>query len=46
MSFYKHLFGSLRQACDSNKNPDPKQFIQVYRLLSYYSLINDQKVLM
>lgn len=33
------MFGCLRQACGSNQHPDPKQFIQVYRLLSCYSLI-------
>lgn len=29
----------MRQACGSNQHPDPKQFIQIYRLLSCYSLI-------
>lgn len=37
--YLKHFFGIIRQACGSNQNPDPQQFIQVYRLLSCYSLI-------
>jgi len=37
--FVKHFFGIVRQACGSNQHPDPKQFVQIYRLLSCYSLI-------
>lgn len=29
----------MRQACGSNQHPDPRQFVQIYRLLSCYSLI-------
>lgn len=37
------MFGSLYQVCGSNQHPDPKQFIQVYRLLSCFSLIKPPK---
>lgn len=35
----QHFFGRIRQACGANDKPTPKQFIQVYRLLSFASLI-------
>ncbi|KAF0713350.1 Uncharacterized protein FWK35_00025915, partial [Aphis craccivora] len=34
-----HFFGIVRRACGSNQHPDPKQFVQIYRLISSYSLI-------
>ncbi|KAE8738110.1 hypothetical protein FOCC_FOCC016420 [Frankliniella occidentalis] len=35
----EHFFGHIRGSCGSNNHPDPIMFIQVYRLLSTYSLI-------
>ncbi|KAK3925973.1 Transposable element P transposase, partial [Frankliniella fusca] len=34
-----HFFGHIRGACGSNQHPDPRMFINVYRLLMTYSLI-------
>jgi len=33
----------VRSACGSNDHPDPVLFIQVYRLLSFYSLVKPLK---
>ncbi|KAL5239218.1 hypothetical protein ACI65C_006628 [Semiaphis heraclei] len=35
----EHCFGSTRDACGSGTHPDSLMFIQVYRLLSTYSLV-------
>ncbi|KAE8749969.1 hypothetical protein FOCC_FOCC003440 [Frankliniella occidentalis] len=35
----EHFFGNIRANCGSNDHPDPKQFIQVFRLLQTASLI-------
>ncbi|KAL5237829.1 hypothetical protein ACI65C_005239 [Semiaphis heraclei] len=35
----EHFFGSTRDACGSGTHPDSLMFIQVYRLLSTYSLV-------
>ncbi|KAK3918962.1 UPF0223 protein, partial [Frankliniella fusca] len=34
-----HFLGQLRYACGSSDHPDPKMFIEVYRLLTFYSLV-------
>lgn len=36
----QHFFGEIRGACGANDHPDPIQFIQLYRLLSVYSLVS------
>ncbi|KAK3910739.1 LOW QUALITY PROTEIN: Transposable element P transposase [Frankliniella fusca] len=35
----EHFFGQLRFACGSSDHPDPKMFMEVYRLLTTYSLV-------
>ncbi|KAK3926389.1 Transposable element P transposase [Frankliniella fusca] len=35
----EHFFGDIRTACGSGSHPDPLIFIQLYRLLSLYSLV-------
>ena len=35
----QHFFGHIRAACGSSNHPDPIMFIQIYRLLTTYSLI-------
>ncbi|KAE8739209.1 hypothetical protein FOCC_FOCC015300 [Frankliniella occidentalis] len=39
----EHFFGLIRQGCGAHGHPDPIQFIQVYRLASYRSLIKPPK---
>ncbi|CAI6377468.1 unnamed protein product [Macrosiphum euphorbiae] len=35
----EHFFGHMRGACGSNSHPDLLLLVQVYRLLSVYSLV-------
>ncbi|KAK3918616.1 LOW QUALITY PROTEIN: Transposable element P transposase [Frankliniella fusca] len=35
----EHFFGEIRQGCGAHGHPDPWQFIQVYRLMSYKNLV-------
>lgn len=37
------MFGMIRGCCGSSDNPDPLLFIQIYRLLSFYSLVKPPK---
>ncbi|KAK3915282.1 Transposable element P transposase [Frankliniella fusca] len=39
----EHFFGEIRTACGSGSHPDPLLFIQLYRLLSLYSLVKPPK---
>ncbi|KAK3928196.1 Transposable element P transposase [Frankliniella fusca] len=39
----EHFFGVIRQGCGAHGHPDPVQFIQVYRLASYRTLIKPPK---
>ena len=41
--FFEEFLGMIREVCGANDNPDPLLFIQVYRLLSVYSLIKPPK---
>ncbi|KAK3926592.1 Transposable element P transposase [Frankliniella fusca] len=35
----EHFFGHIRGACGANQHPDPRMFVNVYRLLMTYSLV-------
>ncbi len=35
----QHFFGEIRQGCGAHSHPDPWQFIQIYRLMSFKSLV-------
>ncbi|KAK3909961.1 Transposable element P transposase [Frankliniella fusca] len=35
----EHFFGHIRGACGSNQHPDPRLFVNIYRLLMTYSRI-------
>lgn len=37
------MFGMIRGCCGSHDKPDPLLFIQVYRLISFYSLVKPPK---
>ncbi|KAK3911161.1 Transposable element P transposase [Frankliniella fusca] len=39
----EHFFAVIRQGCGAHGHPDPVQFIQVYRLASYRTLIKPPK---
>ncbi|KYM96576.1 hypothetical protein ALC62_12756 [Cyphomyrmex costatus] len=38
-TFAQGMFGMIRGCCGSTDTPDPLLFIQIYRLLSFYSLV-------
>ncbi|KAJ1531355.1 hypothetical protein ONE63_000039 [Megalurothrips usitatus] len=35
----EHFFGEIRQGCGAHGHPDPSQFIQVYRLMCFKTLV-------
>ncbi|KAK3931553.1 DNA transposase [Frankliniella fusca] len=39
----QHFSGEIRQGCGAHGHPDPHQFIQVYRLMSFKSLVKPSR---